>query len=195
MVDELRSITEPAHLWSRDEVLARPSPVPPVPGVYGWYFRELPCRTDLSACVSSDGFQLLYVGISPKAPPSNGGRPSQQSLSTRIRYHFRGNAYGSTLRLTLGVLLGLRLRLVGSGRLTFGPEEADLSAWMDENARVTWAAVPEPWIAERALIETLDLPLNLDGNRSHAFAAELSALRAAARATARVEAVPPPAVK
>ena len=38
----------------------------------------------------------------------------------RIRYHFRGNAEGSTLRLTLGCLLikplGIELRRVGSGK-------------------------------------------------------------------------------
>ncbi|MEV1246427.1 GIY-YIG nuclease family protein [Nonomuraea sp. NPDC049750] len=30
-------------------------------------------------------------------------------MRTRMRYHFRGNAEGSTLRLTLGCLLGLEL--------------------------------------------------------------------------------------
>jgi hypothetical protein len=47
-------------------------------------------------------------------------RVSRQSLRTRIRYHFRGNAAGSTLRLSLGCLLGLALRRVGSGaRMTY----------------------------------------------------------------------------
>ncbi|MET8121086.1 GIY-YIG nuclease family protein [Micromonospora sp. NPDC005189] len=68
---------------------------------------------------------LLYVDISPKAPPGNGRPPSRQTIRGRIRYHYRGNAAGSTLRLTLGSLLagelGIGLRRVGSGnRLTFG---------------------------------------------------------------------------
>ncbi|WP_420481527.1 GIY-YIG nuclease family protein [Actinopolymorpha pittospori] len=37
-------------------------------------------------------------------------RTSSQNLRTRVCYHFRGNAEGSTLRLTLGCLLGLELR-------------------------------------------------------------------------------------
>ncbi|MER6923283.1 GIY-YIG nuclease family protein [Streptomyces spiralis] len=54
----------------------------------------------------------------------------------RGRYHYRGNAAGSTLRLTLGCLFGLELRRVGSGtRLTFGRVgEARLSQWMAANA-------------------------------------------------------------
>ncbi|WP_386143941.1 GIY-YIG nuclease family protein [Streptomyces yanii] len=43
-------------------------------------------------------------------------RTSTQNLRTRVRYHYRGNAAGSTLRLTLGCLLGLELRRVGSGK-------------------------------------------------------------------------------
>ncbi|WP_374939609.1 GIY-YIG nuclease family protein [Streptomyces sp. UH6] len=46
---------------------------------------------------------------------------STQNLRKRVRYHCRGNAAGSTLRLTLGCLPGLELRRVGSGkRMTFG---------------------------------------------------------------------------
>jgi hypothetical protein len=47
-----------------------------------------------------------------------------------VRYHYRGNTAGSTLRLTLGCLLGLELRRVGSGkRMTFGKAgEATLRA-------------------------------------------------------------------
>jgi hypothetical protein len=49
--DVLDGLVRPAHLWSRAEVLARPSPVPSRPGVYGWYFRELPWWIDTSHCV------------------------------------------------------------------------------------------------------------------------------------------------
>ena len=62
------------------------------------------------------GKALLYIGIAPdKASKPN----SRQSLLHRIRYHYQGNAEGSTLRRTLGVLLeeksGFPLRRVGSG--------------------------------------------------------------------------------
>lgn len=65
-------------------------------------------------------------------------RTSTQNLRKRVRYHYRGNAAGSTLRLTLGCLLGMELRRVGSGkRMTFGKAgETALSQWMAENTRV-----------------------------------------------------------
>ncbi|URN12399.1 hypothetical protein LUW77_14055 [Streptomyces radiopugnans] len=104
-----------------------------------------------------------------------------------MRYHFRGNAVGSTLRLTLGCLLGLELRRVGSGkRMTFGKVgEAELSQWMAKHARVCWVEHPEPWTVESDLITRLDLPLNLDQNRHNGFHARLTELRVQARQRAR----------
>jgi hypothetical protein len=118
-----------------EEVLARPSPVPAVAGIYAWYFSPLPIAVDTSGCVQVDGWRLLFVGISPKPPPANGAAASRQQLRSRLRQHYRGNAASSTLRLTLGCLLagqlGLQLRRVGGGqRLTFADGEQVLSAWM-----------------------------------------------------------------
>jgi hypothetical protein len=107
--DVLDRLVQPTHLWSRHEVLVRPSPVPGRPGLYGWYFRELPWPIDTTLCVTWDGRTLLYGGIAPKVPPANGRPASQQSLRHRIGYHYAGNAAGSTLRLTLGCLLAERL--------------------------------------------------------------------------------------
>ena len=137
-----------------------------------------------------DGRTLLYGGIAPKAPPADGRPASQQSLRHRIRYHFTGNAAGSTLRLTLGCLLaerlGIQLRRVGSGRrLTFAAGEARLSAWMADNAYVTWVETDRPWVAEQRLIASVNLPLNLDQNRHHAFHQQLTQVRADARMAAR----------
>ncbi|MFD3519467.1 GIY-YIG nuclease family protein [Streptomyces sp. NPDC058653] len=174
-VDDLRS---PDHLWSAGEVLARPSPVPATAGVYGWYF-------DQSPYPGLPAEQLLYVGIAPRRMAT---KASKQNLRTRVRYHFRGNAAGSTLRLSLGCLLGLELRRVGSRgtRLTFGAAgEAELSRWMGEHARVCWLEHAEPWVAESDLISRLDLPLNLDQNRTHPFYGRLKGLRADAREKAR----------
>ncbi|MEV4566784.1 GIY-YIG nuclease family protein [Nonomuraea sp. NPDC049419] len=170
-------LVEPAKLWEAAEVLARPSPVPAAPGIYGWYFTQT-----LHRSLPAD--RLLYVGIAPRRMTS---RTSKQNLRTRVRYHFRGNAEGSTLRLTLGCLLGLELRRVGSGkRLTFGQSgEKELTDWMAEYARVCWIQDDEPWAGESELIARLDLPLNLDQNRRHAFHGHLSALRASARDRAR----------
>lgn len=155
----------------------RPSPVPAVAGVYGWHFKQAP-RSDLAAG------RLLYVGIAPRFMAN---RTSTQNLRKRVRYHYRGNAAGSTLRLTLGCLLGLELRRVGSGkRMTFGKAgEATLSQWMADHARVCWIEQSEPWGLESQFISQLDLPLNLDQNRHNAFHSRLKELRAQARRGAR----------
>ncbi|MCU1300679.1 MAG: hypothetical protein JWQ87_963 [Candidatus Sulfotelmatobacter sp.] len=182
-------LVRPKHLWCRQEVLSRPSPVPRSPGVYGWYFQGLDAIAS-SACINCGDFWLLYTGISPSAPPRNGRSPSSQSLLHRVRYHYQGNAEGSTLRLTLGCLLanklGIELRRVGSGkRFTFSTGETRLSEWMGDNARVAWHVCEEPWKLEEELIASLDLPLNLDQNRRHGFHPVLSRIRHEAKAKAR----------
>jgi hypothetical protein len=102
----------------------------------------------------------------------------------------RGNAYGSTLRLSLGCLLtdtlGIELRRVGSGtRLTFADGEAKFSEWLEANARASWVVHPRPWEVEPGVIEELSLPLNLDHNRDQPFYPELKTARAEAKARAR----------
>ena len=184
----------PARLWSRAEVLSSPSPVPREPGVYAWYFRDIPPGVPTTDCHRFGDLTLLYIGIAPRAPPKNGARPSSQRLVDRIRYHYRGNAEGSTLRLTLGCLLsealGIELRRVGSGmRMTFADGECVLSGWMAENAFVTWVVDPAPWVLEEELITGLSLPLNLDMNRRHAFHAALRDVRRRAKGIAREMAV------
>ncbi|KUH82436.1 hypothetical protein AU186_10250 [Mycobacterium sp. GA-1999] len=177
--------------YTRDEVLVRPCPVPKAPGVYGWWFRRIPGAIDTTNCETRDGLTLLYTGISPSRPPTNGKPPSSQSLFHRIRYHYTGNAEGSTLRKTLGVLLadelGVQLRRVGSGtRRTFGPAgEAALSQWMADNALVSWVVREEPWVLEEELIANLDLPLNLQGNAHKYFYPTLRRIRAEAEQLAR----------
>ena len=185
----LREFRE-AQMFTRAEVLTDPYPVPSEPGVYGWWFRALPTQLDTSNCLKRDGCALLYTGISPKAPPANGRSASRERLRSRIRTHYTGNAEGSTLRKTLGVLLSadleIQLRLVGSGkRMTFGTGEQELSRWMDENALVSWIVHPKPWTLESELIRDLDVPLNLAGNQHNAFHPELTAARSNAAALAR----------
>ncbi|MER6975144.1 GIY-YIG nuclease family protein [Nocardioides sp. NPDC000445] len=187
--DAAAHLLNPSRLWTREEALARPSAVPATGGVYAWYFSDLP-GVPTAGCVTARGHTLLYVGISPSRPPANGRPASRQTLRTRVRYHYRGNAYGSTLRLTLGALLadqiGLTLRRVGSGtRLTFSDGEALLSDWMSSHARVCWIEDSAPWVLEHALIRDLVLPLNLDQNAHSPFRVELSTARAVQRARAK----------
>ena len=163
--------------------------MPKEPGIYAWYFRNVPEVPKLRCTIHGE-MVLMYMGIAPKAPPANSRPPSSQRLFHRIRYHFQGNAEGSTVRLTLGCLLSqqlsISLRRVGSGRrLTFASGEQRLSEWMDKNAFVTWMVHLEPWVLEEELIRMVSLPLNLDMNRAHPFHKTLSAIRSEAKQLAR----------
>ena len=183
------TLLSPPRLWSAQEVLTTDR-APRRPGIYAWYFREIPPGVPTEGCITALGCTLLYVGISPQCPPANGRKPSQGTVRSRLRSHFRGNASESTLRQTLGCLLaaqlGIELRRVGRGeRLTFGTGEARLSEWMGQNALVCWAETREPWIVEDRLIRAVCLPLNLHQNAVHPFHSALSACRAAAKLRAR----------
>jgi hypothetical protein len=69
--------------------------------------------------------------------------------------------------------------------MTFGVGERSLSAWMADNALVSWVQHGRPWELERELFARLDLPLNLDGNSHNLFHPMLTRIRAAAVARAR----------
>jgi hypothetical protein len=174
-----------AQRYTRDEVFSEADPVPTQSGVHGWWFREIPGSIDVSGCEQRDGWTLLYVGVSPGPPRADGKPQTPQDLRKRVRYHFgAGNAGadGSTLRKSLGVLLGgelgFALRRVGSGkRQTFAGGEAILTRWMADNAAVSWVLHPEPWHLEAKLIKALELPLNFQDNERNAFAPELKKLR------------------
>jgi len=184
----IEQISRPKRVYARHEILSRPCPVPTENGVYAWFFKTTPHTVPTDGCIVHEGMSLLYVGISP----DKAGKPdSTQTLKHRVRYHYSGNAEGSTLRRSLGILLtqesGFPLRCVGSGkRMTFThPGEAWLNEWLEQNAFVAWLEHPEPWIFEDELLNTLSLPLNIKGNRHHPFAGELSTLRRKAIANAR----------
>ncbi len=178
----------PERTYSRTEVMSKPTPVPAVNGVYFWWFKEIPPGVPAEGCITCDGYTLLYVGISP----DRRGKPNSRSnLRKRIKTHYSGNAAGSTLRRTLGVLLSgiscFPLRRVGSGsRMTFThPGEQWLNAWMEKNAKVHWIPVEAPWELEDMLIASIPLPLNIQGN-AHDFKITLSGMRSQAAAEARL---------
>jgi GIY-YIG catalytic domain len=176
------------RLCSRAEIVADPCPVPGSPGVYAWFFREIPPQVPTAGCVQRQGLTLLYVGISPKKP-TPGKEPSHETIKSRLCDHMgRTNAEGSTVRMTLGCLLsdtlGIRLQRLGN-RFTFGAGEAVLSEWIGRNAFVSWTLDPEPWLLEDRLIASLDLPLNLQGNGRHPFYPILKKIRPRAKAAAR----------
>lgn len=170
----IAALTKAGALMSRQQVLTRPCPVPAVQGLYVWYFINLPA----APLVEIPGVgQLGYVGIAP-------GRPgSRATLRSRIRQHLGGNASTSTLRLTLGCLLGFTLVPTGrTRRLTWGPAgEKALCDWLDQNARVAWVPRPNPWLLEPGVVAALKPPLNLQHNGGHAFCPTLLEYRRRAR--------------
>ena len=185
-------VIPPVRLYSRAEVLCRPSPVPTENGLYAWYFRDIPPHVPTDACLKFNGDTLLYLGIAPdKANKPN----SRSSLRKRICQHFRGNAEGSTLRRTLGALLeeksNFPLRRVGSGKritLTHAGEQY-LDEWMDKNAFVAWAVHPDPWLIEHDLLRKLSCPLNIADNSHHPFYSILRKIRSEALLRAREMAI------
>jgi hypothetical protein len=185
-VRALFPITPPARLFSRSEVLQRPSPVPAANGLYAWYFREIPPAVPTDNCLTFNGKTLLYIGIAPARADS------RQSLSKRIiRNHYRGNASGSTLRRTLGVLLekksGFPLRRVGSGKritLTHAGERW-LNEWVEKNSFVAWAFHYKPWEIEPDVLRRVSCPLNIKDNDHHPFCSSLRAMRSEALQHAR----------
>ncbi|WP_199296037.1 GIY-YIG nuclease family protein [Trichocoleus sp. FACHB-591] len=192
MHDRYSALIQPAKLWSRAEVLEHGSSVPKSAGIYAWYFRNVPSAIPTDDCLTCQGLTLLYAGISPSKPAGN------RTLKERIRKHLTSNAYGSTLRLSLGCLLGeelgIELRRVGNSgtRLTFSATgEQKLNHWLDSNAFVTWMLHGAPWEVEPELLKTVSFPLNLDHNEHHPFQSKLATLRAEAKARARLLPVVP----
>jgi hypothetical protein len=118
---DISGLIHPMKVYSRTDVINRPCPILRQPGIYAWYFKEIPLKVPTNGCTTFNNLTLLYIGISPKQPSQEGYSPSQQTLYDRIRYHYSGNAKGSTLRLTLGCLLcerlNIQLRRVRSGKL------------------------------------------------------------------------------
>jgi Domain of unknown function (DUF4145) len=178
-----RELLYSARLYRWSELKKNPILPPPSPGVYGWFFRRMPPEVPTDLCVAREGAILLYVGISPKNDASDG------SLRKRLQLHFEGNAESSTFRETLGCLLepelGTALRRDGSGNKTFGEKESTLSDWIADNTMVAWVTTPKPWLLEDHLLNTLSLPLNIEGNAGHSFSARLKELRK--KAVQRVE--------
>lgn len=183
--EQLESLTRDllcsAKLYTWPDLRRHDTLPPSTAGVYAWFFKSIPPKVPIEGCFKRDGKALLYVGISP------GRRRSRETLNSRLRFHYQGHAEGSTLRLTLGCLLesqlGTVLRRSGK-RLIFGTAEERLSEWMAKNTAVTWVEVPTPRPLEEYLFQSLDLPLNIEGNRHHPFCEELRAIRDKARTLA-----------
>ncbi len=120
-------------------------------------------------------FHVIYVG------------QSSTSLHTRIYgQHFNGTGGKSTLRKSLGCLLGFELiprdiKTPDNGKTTFiQSDESVLTEWMRDNLMLFYYVGNDYADVEKELIRTYNPPLNLKGkfNKTNAeFRKQLSALR------------------
>ncbi len=194
----ISNLLHPEKLYSREDILKTPNPIPSQNGIYAWYFKSTPnidifkkyyqIETNTKASFLKDSFkfkdyQLLYIGISPK------DKKSKNNIRNRIRGHMNGNSYGSTLRLSLGCLLSNELNITlnkyGSS-IHFGEGEEKLSEWINNNAFVTFQTCEEPWNVEDEAIRTLLLPLNIRDNDNSIFKKPLEIIRKNAKKMARL---------
>jgi hypothetical protein len=76
-LETVAPLLRPARLWTREEVLARPSPVPAAAGICAWYFTALPSRWTPRAVWRSTGGGCCMSDL-PQATPSQ-PHPSQES--------------------------------------------------------------------------------------------------------------------
>lgn len=98
---------------------------------------------------------VIYVGISSKG------------LRRRdYKNHFNGSARNSTLRKSLGALLGLeKEKSIGSKYKFIKSDEQKLTIWMKQNLSLYYKIVEEPNLHEKDLIIELAPPLNLIYNK------------------------------
>jgi len=151
--------------------------IPKTKGIYAWYFKHDSLPVPSNSYFKVDDFELLYVGIAGKSPESKG------DLRDRIyNKHINGNAEGSTLRFSLGVLLrrkGSPLELKRKGiikkRIKWSNEDY-ITEWICDNALVAWIEHKRPWKVEESAVKNLGhlLPLNIKHNKENLFAQELN---------------------
>ncbi len=146
---------------SFDPCSARPQDIPTGAGNYIVLLREGCSLPDTGFPVQMARFQgkdVIYTGV---AGPSSG-------LRRRITWaHLGNNAGRSTLRLSIGVLLGFTpiprdAKKPWNGHVRFCAEdEASLTEWMKENLLFYFFPNDNYEALENELIATLNPPLNL----------------------------------
>ena len=190
MKKEHFELLSPSKLCASSDISQDSSVVPQMPGVYAWYFRQIPPLVPEEGCHTLRGLTLLYVGIAPRKPPKGKTEQGTRTLRDRLKLAVKRNADVSTLRLSLGCLLsehlGLQLRRVGNENvMTFAGGERELSQWIAQNTFVAWTVTTAPWVIEEELLLSLSLPLNIKGNSRHPFCRTLKLMRKGAKQKAR----------
>lgn len=138
------------------------------PGNYAILLRpgsKLPdCKVEYQPCIITyDGkeYELIYVGISTK------------SLYKRdYSKHFNGHAGQSTLRKSIGSLMGMAKTYRSEGERGkdrpktkfIDSDEEILSEWMNDNLLLLFKADQKAEKIENKMIEVLNPPLNIQNN-------------------------------
>lgn len=169
-----RLVEVPWTLFTLSEVLNKPSAAPDEPGIYAWWFDELP-NVPLEGALEQCGFRLAYIGIAAYR------EGSRRTLRQRLRNHCKGPIATSTLRRSLAAILIDKLDLhpfVEAGKIRLShTEETRLSGWLASNGRVAWITNDTPWVYETELLKNgPPLALNIKGN-DHIFVKKLLSLR------------------
>ncbi len=161
-----------------DPLVADGNVIPRVPGNYLVTIRDIKALPKLGYKIVTSQFrgqELIYTGI------------TQKNLHHRIwNSHLKGHAGRSTLRLTLGCLMGYNLiprdkHNPHNGKVRFNDEdERELRGWMMENLLFYFQPNDSPKDLENELIGQLNPPLNFLENENpvnQEFRSVLSSLR------------------
>ena len=123
---------------------------------------------------------------SPKRPPRTGGLPAQRLVSasaTTTEGTLKARRCASRWDACWPSNLGSSCAAWaadGGGPLGRKESFAFRRGWT-RTPSCAWHSHPAPWELEDELIQTLSLPLNLQGNQHHPFHRTLSVVRAAAK--------------
>ena len=151
--------------------------IPNSPGNYIVCLKKgcgLPKNSEVYQTKKFNGYEVIYTGIAGK------------SLRNRdYKQHFTGNAGSSTLRKSIGSIMGLkkipRDSNPANGKTKFTEHDEDkLSIWMQENLLLYFKKNPLPKNLEDELIKKFNPPLNLSKNKNRInaeFRKKLSELR------------------
>jgi len=182
-------LLHPARLYSASDILSKPCPVPPLPGVYAFYFNEPPARYRHTRVSPGRAACAAVCGHRAKAPSAE-RKPEQISPPKAAA---KKPLPGQRIGLDFATDAGLSAERATRDQAAPGgqrgplhlhkPGEQVLDAWMRQHAFVTWVETNAPWELEDYLLTSagLRLPLNLDGNPCPEAVSTLAAIRLKAR--------------